>query len=109
MIFRVARPMMNYQHARNMSMVATAKNIGDNVQTNVRKLIASGYLNELRPPMPWEIPTAVRDLTRLFTKSNWREVTFRDAWLNTLVTTEVLCWFFVGECIGKGTLIGYQV
>lgn len=33
----------------------------------------------------------------------------QDAWRNTLVTVEVLCWFFIGECIGKGTLVGYQV
>ena len=34
---------------------------------------------------------------------------FQEAFINTVVAVEVGCWFFVGECIGKGTLIGYQV
>ena len=29
--------------------------------------------------------------------------------LNVVVGTEVACWFFIGECIGKGSLVGYQV
>ena len=29
--------------------------------------------------------------------------------LNTVVGVEVFCWFFIGECIGKGSLSGYQV
>lgn len=64
---------------------------------------------ELRPPTPAEIPRAIRDLVKIFRERNWRNLTVREAWLNTLVTTEVICWFFVGEVIGKGTLIGYQV
>jgi F-type H+-transporting ATPase subunit g len=66
------------------------------------------YLPELAPPTPTEIPKAIRDLRGLF-KVDWRNMTVREAFLNTLVTTEVICWFFVGECIGKGTIIGYQV
>ena len=33
----------------------------------------------------------------------------QEATLNTLVAIEVGCWFFVGEVIGKGNLVGYQV
>jgi len=33
----------------------------------------------------------------------------QEATVNTLITIEVACWFFVGEIIGKGTLIGYNV
>lgn len=33
----------------------------------------------------------------------------QEATLNTLVFTEVICWFFIGECIGKGSIVGYQV
>ena len=33
----------------------------------------------------------------------------QEATVNALVTIEVACWFFVGEIIGKGTLIGYQI
>jgi F-type H+-transporting ATPase subunit g len=34
---------------------------------------------------------------------------FQEAWVNTLVATEVACWFFIGECIGKGSLVAYKV
>ena len=33
----------------------------------------------------------------------------QDAVRNGLVCTEVLMWFYIGECIGKGGLIGYAV
>ena len=33
----------------------------------------------------------------------------QEAWLNTLVAVEVGCWFFIGECIGKGSLVAYKV
>lgn len=33
----------------------------------------------------------------------------QDALRNGLVATEVLMWFYIGECIGKGGLIGYNV
>lgn len=33
----------------------------------------------------------------------------QDAIRNGLVATEVLMWFYVGEIIGKGGLIGYDV
>lgn len=39
----------------------------------------------------------------------WKKTPVREAWLNTLVTLEVLCWFFVGECIGKRHYVGYDV
>lgn len=66
-------------------------------------------LIELRPPTPMELPQAFRDGYRILFKGNWRNTTMREAWVNTLVTTEVICWFFIGECIGKGTWIAYQV
>ena len=33
----------------------------------------------------------------------------QEAVINAVVTTEVLCWFFIGECIGKGSLVAYKV
>jgi len=33
----------------------------------------------------------------------------KEAAINTVVGLEVFCWFFIGECIGKGSLVGYQV
>ena len=33
----------------------------------------------------------------------------QEAVVNTLITVEVICWFFVGEIIGKRGLIGYYI
>ena len=104
----------NHQSVRRM---ATLNGIKVGLNNARRSLISdanlavatNAMLKELRPPTPAELPRAIKDLIRLFTQRNWQNVTVREAWLNTLVTTEVICWFFVGECIGKGNLIGYQV
>ena len=36
-------------------------------------------------------------------------LTVREAALNTAVAVEVACWFYVGEIVGRGSLIGYAV
>ena len=85
---------------------------------------------ELAPPTPADLPVAVADLSTKI--ANAQKQTFRSwtvssplsltvgevtiyllqvnqAVLNTVVGAEIFCWFFVGECIGKGSLVGYQV
>lgn len=129
---RVARPLANYQPTRGLATLKDIRgklNSVKNIQTGTQSMNMASfsgalnpevgykalrafkrYLPELAPPTPAEIPRAIRDLRTLFKeRSNWKNVTVREAWLNALVTTEVICWFFVGECIGKRTLIGYQV
>ncbi|CAG0920028.1 unnamed protein product [Notodromas monacha] len=67
---------------------------------------------ELTPPTPGEIPIAIKQFTQLLAsagRGKWQHVSVREAWLNTLVTFEVFCWFFIGECIGKRNLVGYNV
>uniref|UniRef100_U5EU53 Putative hydrogen-transporting atp synthase n=1 Tax=Corethrella appendiculata TaxID=1370023 RepID=U5EU53_9DIPT len=67
---------------------------------------------ELTPPTPADIP-AIRDgISRIISGARtgaWKNLTVRDAWLNTLVTAEVFFWFYAGECIGKRHLVGYDV
>ncbi|MEQ2295853.1 ATP synthase subunit g, mitochondrial [Ameca splendens] len=67
---------------------------------------------ELVPPSPAEISKAVeaaKGLIRSYQTGRLGQTTVKDAVRNGLVTTEVLMWFFIGECIGKGGLIGYNV
>ena len=37
------------------------------------------------------------------------DVTTSQAALNAVVAFEVFCWFCVGEIIGKGSIVGYNV
>merc|ERR1711962_85612 len=67
---------------------------------------------ELMPPSPGEIPAAIGQAAKLVKSAmtfKWANITMREAWLNTLVGVEVGCWFFIGECIGKGSLVAYKV
>lgn len=105
---RAVAPIVNQQSRRALSIPALPKDIHAKLMTMRKRAIAAAIV-ELRPPTPAEIPAAIRDGIRIFTRGHWRTVTVREAWLNTIVTIEVVCWFFVGEVIGKGSLIGYQV
>lgn len=39
----------------------------------------------------------------------WKQQTVKQATLNFLVGVEVLMWFYIGECIGKRHIVGYDV
>jgi len=67
---------------------------------------------ELAPPSPGEIPVAIADISTKVAnlqKQTFREWTVRQTAINVVVGAEVACWFFIGECIGKGSLVGYDV
>ena len=62
--------------------------------------------------MPGELGEVSRGFTNLISAAKnkrWKNVTIREATVNSLITAEVVFWFFIGECIGKGSLTGYQI
>lgn len=67
---------------------------------------------ELTPPTPADIPAIRNGIARIISGARtgaWKNLTIKEAWLNSLVTAEVFFWFYVGECIGKRHLVGYKV
>lgn len=69
-------------------------------------------LVELTPPKPTDLPAikaGVQQLLCAAKSGGWKTLTVREAWLNTLIWTEVWMWFWAGECIGKRHLVGYNV
>jgi len=67
---------------------------------------------ELTPPTPADIPAIRQGIGRIISGARtgaYKNLTVREAWLNTLVTMEVCFWFYVGECIGKRHIVGYNV
>lgn len=67
---------------------------------------------EMAPPTPADIPKAfsgLRSALANLKSGRYKQLTVREAWLNTVVGVEVAMWFFIGECIGKRHLRGYKV
>lgn len=67
---------------------------------------------ELVPPNPTDIPEIARgfrNLARGVRSGQWKQLTMKETAVNVGITLEVICWFFIGECIGKGGVIGYAV
>ena len=67
---------------------------------------------ELTPPSPTELPAIKNGIVKLLSGAKtgaWKNLTVREAWLNTLVAAEICFWFYAGEVIGKRHLVGYKV
>eukprot|EP00056_Hartaetosiga_gracilis_P022359 m.29795 g.29795 ORF g.29795 m.29795 type:complete len:109 (+) comp9600_c1_seq2:101-427(+) len=67
---------------------------------------------ELAPPMPSQIPQiqkGVSSLVKSATTLKFLNVSVKEAVQGVLVGVEVACWFYVGEMIGRGSIIGYDV
>lgn len=67
---------------------------------------------ELYPPTPADIPQIISGfggLVRGMKNGKWKELSVKEAWVNYLITIEVICWFYVGEVIGKRHVRGYDV
>lgn len=92
-------------------MANIVKGVMDVVRPNLMTFIRFAKV-ELTPPSPGEFGQVAQGMKNIISgakNGKWKNLTVREAWLNTLVATEVACWFFIGECIGKRNLIGYDV
>ncbi|KAH3774944.1 ATP synthase subunit g, mitochondrial-like [Dreissena polymorpha] len=81
------------------------------IQTNMP--VARRYvMAEMMPPSPGEFGQYVKELGQAVGKASSlsvKNMTFYEALITSCVATEVAMWFFIGEMIGKRSLIGYQV
>jgi F-type H+-transporting ATPase subunit g len=67
---------------------------------------------EMKPPTLADGPVIQKgfnDLVQGFKTKKWKQLTVKEAWLNTLISVEIAMWFFAGEVIGRGHLFGYYV
>ncbi|KAL3088566.1 hypothetical protein niasHT_023184 [Heterodera trifolii] len=69
-------------------------------------------VRELAPPTPKDWPQIKADYAKLDTVMRtqaYRQFKLKEFLVYSAVFVEVLCWFFVGEIIGRGSLTGYIV
>jgi len=68
---------------------------------------------ELAPPLtPAELGQVAKGLGNVGTSlatGRFLTNTTKEAAVKVLVGAEIACWFYVGEIIGRGSLIGYDV
>lgn len=82
------------------------------ITTLVREPQVQVALRELAPPTPKELPAAVTSIVKTVDSlktMRFLNVTVGRAARNALTSVEVVCWFFVGEIIGRRSLVGYKV
>ncbi|KAI6230337.1 ATPase domain containing protein [Aphelenchoides fujianensis] len=67
---------------------------------------------ELAPPMTRDWPAVKKDFAQLLKSiqaKEYKNLTVREFAVYTAVGIEVICWFFVGEMIGRWSPTGYVV
>ncbi|XP_065217811.1 ATP synthase subunit g, mitochondrial-like [Planococcus citri] len=87
--------------------VDTAGRMRDSIPTILKYAKA-----ELGPPKVSElkeVAPAIKHVLCQFKSGGYKNLTVKEAWLNTLVAAEIAGWFFVGEIIGRRQLVGYPL
>uniref|UniRef100_A0A1I8EGY0 ATP synthase subunit g n=1 Tax=Wuchereria bancrofti TaxID=6293 RepID=A0A1I8EGY0_WUCBA len=67
---------------------------------------------ELKPPTLEDWPTIKKDFKQMMdaiTSRSYIQWTVMDTLVRTCIAVEIICWFFVGEAIGRRSLAGYIV
>merc|ERR1712121_306507 len=107
---------------QSFNMAQKVVNLGNKVFTLGKNVaIASGpklktawkYAKvELGPPSLKQIDVAAVALRKgvtSVTSGGFANLTVKDAGLNALVAAEIYFWFILGECLGKRSIIGYDI
>ena len=67
---------------------------------------------ELLPPAPSEFGLAAEQAGNVYSNLvsfKFLNLTMKEGAKNVLVGVEICCWFFVGEIIGRGSIVGYKL
>ncbi|GCB71717.1 hypothetical protein scyTo_0001677 [Scyliorhinus torazame] len=69
----------------------------------VQKVVTEG------PKLALVAVESFKKLVASYKAGQYKHATVKDAVRNALVATEIVMWFYIGEVIGRGSLIGYNV
>ena len=93
---------------KKLSLISTIINTAKpNLQTFVKYAKV-----ELTPPKLSDLPEVKNEISKIIQSARtgrWKNFTVKEATVNSLIAVEVLMWFYVGECIGKRHLVGYNI
>jgi len=67
---------------------------------------------EMAPPSVSEVlaaPGQLMSVWNTWRTGGWKDIKVEDAWVNFLICLELLFWFFIGEIIGRGSILGYKL
>ena len=67
---------------------------------------------EFKPPTPGEIPEISKAISHIISSAatgKFGQLTVKQGLANSIVCFELVILFFIGEVIGRGTLVGYDV
>ncbi|KAL3982222.1 Mitochondrial ATP synthase g subunit family protein [Acanthocheilonema viteae] len=67
---------------------------------------------ELKPPTREDWPTIKKDFKQMMdiiASRSYTQWTVMDTLVRTCIAVEIICWFFVGEAIGRRSFAGYIV
>eukprot|EP00049_Salpingoeca_infusionum_P018081 m.355679 g.355679 ORF g.355679 m.355679 type:complete len:115 (+) comp17305_c0_seq1:283-627(+) len=69
-------------------------------------------LRELGPPGPGALSSVKADVSKMLKSAQglkFLNVTVEQAVNKSVLAVEVACWFYIGEMLGRGSIIGYNV
>jgi len=82
-------------------------------KTAVVKFSKTQLAKDLAPPTPADLPAVIASVkngvSMLPRYKELLNVPTKVALVNAAVCTEILCWFFAGEIIGRRSIIGYKL